>query len=99
MSHEEHVFRRPQTRDEWDQYHAIRRRVLWESRGHYGVYDENRPDEYDSGNHPFLLMRGDRAVGVVRVDIDGRRAIFRRVAIREDAQRSGYGRVLLALAE
>jgi len=33
------------------------------------------------------------------VDINGEQAIFRRVAVREDLQRSGHGRALLALAE
>lgn len=99
MSDDEHDLRTPRTPEEWDQYHAIRRRVLWESRGYYGVYDANRPDEYKSGHHPFLLMHRGVPVGVVRIDIDGRQAILRRVAIREDMQRAGHGRVLLGLAE
>ena len=99
MSRGQHNLRRPQTRDEWDQYHSIRRRVLWERRGLYGVYDENHPDECTSTHHPFLLMYRDVAVGVIRIDIDGKQAVFRRVAVREDVQRSGHGRVLLALAE
>jgi N-acetylglutamate synthase-like GNAT family acetyltransferase len=44
-------------------------------------------------------MYRDVAVGVIRIDIVGKQAIFRRVAVREDVQRSGHGRVLLALAE
>ena len=94
-----HNLRRPQTPDEWEQYHAIRRRVLWESRGRYGVYDENHPDEYKSAHHQFLLMFRDVAVGVIRIDIEERKAIFRRVAVREDVQRSGHGKVMLTLAE
>ena len=99
MSRDQHNLRSPQTRDEWDQYHAIRRRVLWERRGLCDVYDENHPDEYKSTHNPFLLMYRDVAVGVIRIDIVGKQAIFRRVAVREDVQRSGHGRVLLALAE
>jgi len=73
--------------------------VLFENRGQFGVYDEHRPDEYSKGNHPLLLFLDDEAIGVIRVDIHGDRAIFRRVAIREDLQRAGHGRVLLTLAE
>jgi GNAT superfamily N-acetyltransferase len=90
---------RPSTPDEWRDYHEIRRRVLWERRGRYGVYDESHPDEWKLGNHPLVLMHGDAAVGVVRIDIVGRRAILRRVAIREDVQKMGHGRALMELAE
>ena len=53
MSSDEYSLRAPETREEWQQYHAIRRGVLWERRGHYGVYDENHPDEYKPGRYPF----------------------------------------------
>jgi GNAT superfamily N-acetyltransferase len=36
---------------------------------------------------------------VIRVDVRDDVAWFRRVSIREDSQRSGYGRVLLQMAE
>ena len=83
----------------WQVYHAIRREVLFESRGLFGVYDENRPDERASGNHAKLLLVGGTPVGVIRIDIIGDDAILRRVAIRADAQRRGHGRAMLALAE
>jgi GNAT superfamily N-acetyltransferase len=83
----------------WRAYHDIRRRVLFEARGQFGVYDENRPDETAPGHHPKLLLyRGD-PIGVVRIDIDGTTAIFRRVAVRADVQRLGHGRVLLMLGQ
>ena len=84
---------------EWHAYHEIRRRVLFEARGQFGVYDESRPDEKAPGHHPKLLLyRGD-PVGVVRIDIDATTAICRRVAVRSDVQRLGHGRVLLMLAQ
>jgi GNAT superfamily N-acetyltransferase len=95
----EHHLRRPHSDDEWRTYHAIRRKVLFESRGSFGVYDENRPDERQTGNHPLMLIRGDEPIGVIRVDVRAQVAWFRRVAIREDLQREGHGRVLLQLAE
>jgi len=84
---------------EWSDYHKIRRHVLFEARGEFGVYDENRPDERTAGNHPKLLLHRGDAVGVVRIDVTGADAILRRVAIRSDVQRRGHGRVLLSLAE
>lgn len=91
--------RQPTTDEDWKQYHAIRRRVLWERRDMDGEYDENHPDEQKPNNYPLLLEHDDVPVGVVRVDIRGRQATFRRVAVREDVQRMGHGRVLLSLAE
>ena len=83
--------RRPRGDAEWASYHEIRRRVLFERRGH--------PDDAKPGNHPLLLLHEGVALGVIRVDVDHDRATFRRVAIREDAQRRGHGRALLEAAE
>src|SRR5262245_66330679 len=91
--------RTPSSTEEWQAYHSIRRKVLFENRGRFGVYDENHPDEHRKGNHPLLLLLDGEAIGVIRIDINGDQAIFRRVAIREDLQRAGHGRVLLTLAE
>jgi GNAT superfamily N-acetyltransferase len=89
----------PNSIEEWQAYHAIRRKVLFENRGQFDVYEENHPDEHSKGNHPLLLLLDGEAIGVIRVDINGNQAMFRRVAIREDLQRAGHGRVLLTLAE
>jgi len=89
----------PSGTEEWQAYHDIRRKVLFENRGRFGVYDESHPDERREGNHPLLLFLGGKAIGVIRVDVNGNQAIFRRVAICEDLQRVGHGRVLLTLAE
>jgi GNAT superfamily N-acetyltransferase len=83
----------------WQVYHAIRREVLFEARGLFGVYDENRPDERAPGNHSKLLLVRGAPVGVIRIDIAGNDAIFRRVAIRRDVQRRGHGHAMLSLAE
>jgi GNAT superfamily N-acetyltransferase len=89
----------PATDAEWAAYHDIRRKVLFESRGHIGVYDAQHPDEHRPGNHPLLLTHDGVPVAVIRVDLARGRAIFRRVAVRDDLQRRGHGRVLLGLAE
>jgi GNAT superfamily N-acetyltransferase len=92
-------FRAPVTEGERSAYHAIRRRVLFDLRGNGAAYDPNHPDEHRTGHHPFVLWIDDQPVGVIRVDIDGVVATFRRVAIRDDLQRRGYGRRLLEAAE
>src|SRR5262249_36173945 len=94
-----HILRGPENEEEWRVYHAIRRKVLFESRGRFGVYNENHPDEFEKDNHPLILFDRDMPIGVIRVDIHDRVAWFRRVAVRGDLQRAGHGRVLLSLAE
>jgi GNAT superfamily N-acetyltransferase len=89
----------PRDANEWATYHDIRRRVLFEARGQFGVYNANHPDDTAPGNHAKLLVYGGDAVGVVRIDVDGPTAIVRRMAIREDMQRRGHGRALIALIE
>jgi GNAT superfamily N-acetyltransferase len=83
----------------WRAYHDIRRAVLFEARGQFGVYQEDRPDERAPGNHPRLLLHRGESIGVVRIDVSGDTAICRRVAIRSDLQRLGHGRVLLMLVQ
>jgi GNAT superfamily N-acetyltransferase len=89
----------PRNAAEWKAYHDIRREVLFEARGLFGVYNENHPAETAPNNHPKILVYRGTPVGVVRVDIDGSVAIFRRVAIRPEFQRQGHGRALLQLAQ
>jgi aminoglycoside 6'-N-acetyltransferase I len=83
----------------WEHYHRIRRTQLWERRGLFGAYDEHHPDERAPGHHPLLLTWDGTPVGVMRIDVHDRTAVFRRVAIDADVQRRGHGRALLALAE
>jgi GNAT superfamily N-acetyltransferase len=89
----------PQSDADWSAYHDIRRRILFESRGQYGIYDSNRPEERAPGHYPQLLVRASHYLGVVRIDVAGTTAYLRRVAIDEPYQRQGLGRTLLALAE
>jgi GNAT superfamily N-acetyltransferase len=91
--------RTPTTDDDWAAYHAIRRRVLFDLRGAGAAYDANHPDEHLPGHFPLVLWDADVAVGVIRIDLRDGVATFRRVAVREDLQRQGYGRKLLRAAE
>jgi GNAT superfamily N-acetyltransferase len=95
----DHTLRAPSSDEEWRVYHSIRRKVLFENRGHFGVYNENYPDEFEMVNYPLILIHKGEPIGVIRIDIDGGVAWFRRVAVREELQRAGHGRVLLGLAE
>jgi len=83
----------------WRAYHDIRREVLFEARGQFGVYNEDHPDDRAAGNHAKLLLHHGDAIGVIRIDISDNDAILRRVAIRFRVQRSGHGRALLSLAQ
>ena len=81
--------------DDWCSYHAIRRTILFEARGLFGVYQENNADEFKSDNHPLLLKFNGRAIGTTRLDIlGGSRGVVRLVAITHDLQRQGHGREL-----
>ena len=95
----QHELRTPQTEEEWRAFHAIRRKVLFDNRGKAEAYIENHPDDSKPGNHPLIMVYGDTVVGVLRVDVVARVAWLRRVAIREELQRKGHGRMLLSLAE
>jgi len=90
---------KPASSGEWAAYHDIRRRILFENRGRFGVYDPHRPDEHRPDNFPLLLSTIDGFVGVIRIDVRGDVALFRRVAIDSPWQRRGLGRKLLELAE
>jgi len=89
------------TSDEWTAYHAIRRKVLFEDRGLFGVYDPNHVDDRKAGNHPVILTCNGVPVGAMRIDLvpEGAFAIMRTVAVTTEKQRQGYGRIMLSLAE
>lgn len=89
----------PCTDVDWNAYHAIRRVVLWESRGIFDEYDEHHPDEIKPNHHPKLLYFDGEPIGVIRIDLVEATAWFRRVAIAEKHQRAGHGRELIRCSE
>ena len=95
----EHELRAPAGDEEWRAFHQIRRKVLFENRGKGETYIQDHPDDSRPGNHPLVLLYQGNVIGVMRVDLSGTAAWFRRVAIREDLQRMGHGQVLMRLAE
>jgi GNAT superfamily N-acetyltransferase len=94
-----HSLKSPSTDSEWDAYHSIRRRVLWEARGRFGVYDDTHLDEHKASHFPKLLIFEGAPIGVIRIDIAKPISWFRRVAIIESLQRRGHGSYLMKLAE
>jgi GNAT superfamily N-acetyltransferase len=94
-----HELVNPMNENDWRAYHDIRRQVLFEARGQFGVYSENHPDDQAPGHYAKLLKYDGEPVGVVRIDIHGVVAILRRVAIRAEVQKRGHGRALLSLAQ
>lgn len=99
MIEPEHELRAPRNDEEWRAFHDIRRKVLFENRGKRESYIENHPDDSKAGNHPLILLHKGTVIGVVRIDVCEKVAWLRRLAIRDDLQRLGHGRVLLRLAE
>ena len=98
MERKGYELRRVRRPREWASYHAIRRAVLFESRGKVGVYDDAHPDERAPSNLPLLLFFHGRAVGTARLDHGAEGAgIIRLVAIAETAQGCGHGRALVGL--
>src|SRR5687767_5974310 len=95
----QHELRPPASDEEWREFHAIRRKVLFENRGKGDTYIENHPDDFKPGHHPLVLVYQGIVIGVIRVEVVESVAWFRRVAIRDDLQGAGHGRVLLRLAE
>lgn len=95
----QYELRPPAGDDDWRAFHAIRRKVLFENRGKGNTYVDNHPDDFKPGNHPLILLYEHTIIGVIRVDVAGAVAWFRRVAIRHDLQGAGHGRALLRLAE
>ena len=92
--------RTPATAEEWQRYHDIRRRSLFDGRRPDVVYDPDHPDERRPGNHPLALIRDGRVIGTIRIDeLDATRTCFRLVAIDEPLRGHGLGAKLMRRAE
>jgi GNAT superfamily N-acetyltransferase len=90
----------PESEAEWVEYHRIRREILFEARGRFGIYNADHSDEKKSNNFPKLLVFNDMPVGTVRIDLPKvDYAIVRMVAIDSVEQGKGHGRALLSLIE
>jgi GNAT superfamily N-acetyltransferase len=81
----------PQSLEDWQAYHGIRRRV----------FNLPRPEEpTEPTSHPLLLFREGQPVGAIQIDdLQNNAAALRLVAIDPDHQGAGYGRIMLRAAE
>ena len=83
----------------WHDYHAIRRKVLWENRGKT-TYNDKHADEYLPNHHPLLLLFDNISIGTTRLDDFGNGfGAVRLVAIADKFQGNGHGRQLSSLFE
>jgi GNAT superfamily N-acetyltransferase len=81
----------PQCDQDWQAYHAIRRKV----------FHLPRPEEPISPDcHPLLLFLEDRPIGAIQVDdLHNASAALRLVAIDPPFQGGGHGRAMVERAE
>lgn len=95
-----HTLTAPATEDEWRAFHDIRRVELFESRGRFGVYDPDHPDDRLPANLPLLLCLDGRPIGTVRLDdLGGGAGVVRLVAITRSEQSRGHGRIMQTMVE
>ena len=98
---------RPPTSDQdWDRYHSIRERALWEGLDlkAMGVPDYSRDDDSTrcraTALHPMVVLRNGIVCGTLGLDPSSDSVIeIRAVAVEPACQRRGYGSIMMALAE
>lgn len=98
--------RRPETEAEWDCYHSIRERTLWdeESVRQFGAYNRDYPDQYGDDYTALVLLRNGIVIGTLGLQDmgsrnHGREVEVRAVGIEPACQGQGYGGVMLMMAE
>jgi N-acetylglutamate synthase-like GNAT family acetyltransferase len=86
-------------KNDWQAYHDIRRKVLWENRGRTN-YDDTHKDEYLPDHHLLLFMLNDIPIGTTRLDdLKNGFGVVRLVAISDEFQGKGHGRQLASSVE
>jgi GNAT superfamily N-acetyltransferase len=94
----EYHLHRVETDQQWEAYHAIRRRELFPE----GDYICDHPDEMKPSNHALLFSKGIKPIGTARLDFiphDSRKCVLRLLAITHDEQGRGHGRHYLSALE
>ena len=75
---------------DWQDYHSLRRHVLWEARGRTD-YDEELSEEYSATNHPLLLKLDGLSIattGGLHADDQGSGEKF--LTLARNAERLGF---------
>jgi len=99
--------RRPETEPEWDRYHSIRERAIWEGLDfmqEWLPYDRDHPDQYGGDYMPLILLRNGIVVGTLGLQDMGDHGIGREIEVRAVAiepacQGQGYGLIMMMMAE
>jgi len=98
--------RRPGTDTEWDCYHSIRERAIWDkdALNAFGPYDRDHPVQYGDDFSPLVLLRNGIVIGTLGLQDmgdhgQGREVEVRAVAIEPACQGQGYGGIMLMMAE
>jgi GNAT superfamily N-acetyltransferase len=96
--------RRPENETEWDRYHSIRERALWDGLKltELGVppYSRDGANGRADSVHPLVCLRNGIVCATLGLDPVCDSVIeVRAVAVEPACQRRGYGSVMLALAE
>ncbi len=98
--------RPPETEAEWNAYHSIRERTIWDdvAANEIGPYDPDYPDQHQPDYTPLVLLRNGIVIGTMGLqdmgEFDGKREVeLRAVGIEPACQSQGYGRIMLMMAE
>lgn len=98
--------RRPKSQTEWDCYHSIRERALWDDHAEktFGAYDRDYPVQYGDDYAALVLLRNGIVIGTLGLQDMGSRnhgheVEVRAVAIEPACQGQGYGGIMLMMAE
>jgi len=70
---ERYALRPARSPREWAAYHAIRRDAIFAALLPGQPYDEQDADEFVPDHCPHVLLRDDEVVGVVRIDLIGKK--------------------------
>ena len=104
--------RRPETETEWDCFHSIRERTLWDGldlHATFGAYNRDHPVHSQDDNTPLVLIRNGIVTGTASLQDmgdhgpsghkTGPEIEVRGVAIDPACQGQGYGGVMLMLVD
>lgn len=96
--------RTPTTEPEWDSYHCIKERGLWDNRvsNAFGPYDRDHVNHTPETS--LILLRNGIVIGVMSLQETGEHGMgpeieVRGVAIDPACQGQGYGGIMLMMAE
>lgn len=89
-----------ETDEEWETYHAIRKKEIFERYRPDIEYDDDHPDEKKKNNAPIVFLKNGKIIGTVRLDKKGKtQVVLRLFAIQEPFQRQGWGTKALEIIE